>query len=102
MHFSQLPATESLQVQLVYMHNTLVHPPKMGIPTGFLQTMLHHVSGQVQNSSVAEAWLAFSKCELCMAAYSRALKVGGRCRCSASAGAGAVQRAWRRGRVGLR
>jgi hypothetical protein len=77
LHFSQLPATESLQVQLVYMHNTLVHPPKMGIPTGFLQTMLHHVSGQVQNSSVAEAWLAFSKCELCMAAYSRALKVGG-------------------------
>jgi hypothetical protein len=77
LHFAQLPTSESLQVELLYMHNTLVHPPKMGIPTGFLQTMLHHASGQVQNSSVGEAWLAFSKCELCMAAYSRALKVRG-------------------------
>ncbi len=76
LQFSQLPTHESLQVELVYMHNTLAHPPQVGIPSGFLSAMLHHASGGVQNSSVNEAWLAFSKCETCSAAYSNALKVG--------------------------
>jgi len=61
-------------VQVIHMHDSL-GPPTDRLKQESLARLLNQALGGLQSVEVVESWLSFAGCDLCVAAYTSALKV---------------------------
>uniref|UniRef100_A0A7S0RHP8 DUF7906 domain-containing protein n=1 Tax=Chlamydomonas leiostraca TaxID=1034604 RepID=A0A7S0RHP8_9CHLO len=63
----------TLAVEVIHMHDTL-SPPADKLAEGEIQSVLSAALGGLQSVTVHESWVSFATCDLCVAAYSSALR----------------------------